>query len=236
MKRSLRVFFAIFFLAALAAYPQSSFLKTGQSGFGISGAFIRNSDASGFSGTAGAALSGIFDLSLSVGRASYDPGVFGEVVDLKATSIATEIRAFVVKQNSSTAPVTVSISVGYANDKFSSPDFIPTSTIMRAQSLLFGGTVSRDVPLFDKAYIQPYFGLGYTSTTLKLSDPSGLTLITTDGVVGLNLGVPLVYGLSDRALVVFQPSLGHGLAKGKDITTFSVSLGLVIALTKPRVS
>ena len=45
-----------------------------------------------------------------------------------------------------------------------------TSTIMRAQSLLFGGTVSRDVPLFSKAYIQPYFGLGYTSTTLKLSD------------------------------------------------------------------
>ena len=235
MRTKLALFPALFFLAVLAAYPQSSFLKTGQTGFGINGAFIRNSDASGFSGTAGVALSGIFDLSLSVGRVSYDPGVFGEVVDLKATSIATEIRAFVVKQNSSTAPVTVSISVGYANDKFSSPDFIPISTIMRAQSLILGATVGRDVPVFDKAYIQPYFGLGYTNTTLKLSDPSGLTLSSTDGVVGLNIGVPLVYGLSERALVVFQPSLSQGLAKGKDITTFSVSLGLVIALTKPKI-
>ncbi len=236
MKTRLALFPALFFLAVLAAYPQSSFLKTGQTGFGISGAFIRNSDASGFSGTAGAALSGIFDLSLSVGRASYDPGAFGEVVDLKATSIATELRAYFVKQNSSTSPVTASISVGYANDRFSSPDFVLTSIIMRAQSLILGGTVSRDVPVFAKAYIQPFFGLGYTNTTLKLSDPSGLTLSTTDGVVGLNFGVPLVYGLSEKALVVFQPGLGLGLAKGKDITTFSVSLGLIIALTKPRVS
>ena len=71
---------------------------------------------------------------------------------------------------------------------------------------------------------------------MKLSDPSGLTLSTTDGVVGLNFGVPLVYGISEKALVVLQPGLGLGLAKGKDITTFSVSLGLIIALTKPRVS
>jgi hypothetical protein len=230
MKKASAVFLALFVLSAGAAYPQSGFLKTGQSGLGISGAFATNSSASGFSGTAGAALAGIFDLSLSAGRVSYDPGTLGAVADLKATSIISEIRAYVVKQNSSKAPVSVSISFGYASDKFSSPDFLPDSITMRAHSLLLGGTVSRDVPLFNKAYIQPYAGIGYTSTTLKVSDPSGLTLSDTDGMVGLNLGVPFVYGLSESALVVLQPSLGLN----KDTTTFAISLGLVIALTKPR--
>ena len=225
MKKTVPVFFALFLLSALLAFPQSSFLKTGQTGFGTSGAYTTNKDASGFSGTAGVALSGIFDLSLSVGRPSYGSDTYA---DLKATSIVSEIRAYIIKQNSGKAPVTASISVGYSSDKFSSPDFEADSLVMRAHSMLMGGTVSRDVPLSAKVYIQPYAGISYVNSTLKISDPSGLTLGSTDGMVSLNLGVPLVYGLSERTMAVLQPAV----SLDKNNVTFAVSAGLIIALTK----
>jgi len=229
VKRTVPAFFAIFFLAALAAYPQSSFLKTGQTGLGISGAFTANPNVSGFSGRAGIALYGIFDLSVSEGRNAYDPVLFG---DLKATSTVPEIRAYLAKQNSSKSPVTASISVGYASDKFSSPDFVPDGIVMRGNSMLFSGTISRDVLLSRKAYVQPYAGIGYTSTTVKATNSRGVTLVfTSDILISLNLGVPLVYGLSDRTMVVLQPSL----SLDKNDVTFAISLGLIAALTKARI-
>jgi opacity protein-like surface antigen len=230
VKRTLAAFSALFLLSALLAFPQGSFLKTGQSGLGVSGALITNPDVSGFTGTAGLALSGIFDLSLSLGRASYDPAASGDLSELKARSLVTEIRAYFARQDSGRSPVTASIAAGFASDKFSSPDFVPDSLVMRSHSLLIGATVCRNFPLFKKAFLQPYVGVGYASTTTKISNPSGYTVGDTDGVVALNLGVPLVYSFSAQTLLVLQP----GVALDKNNVTFAVSVGLVVALSRSK--
>ncbi|MGZ5479565.1 MAG: hypothetical protein ACXWGZ_08215, partial [Candidatus Aminicenantales bacterium] len=152
MKRSLSVACVLFFLSALLAFPQSSFLKKGQSGFGLFGAYATNNGASGWSGTAAAGLGGVYDLSLSVGRLSYDP-VSSGFNDLTSTSIMPEITAHVIKQNSSKSPVSLSISVGYARDNYSSPDLDVENFVMWANTILVGGKIYRDVPVVAGLYL-----------------------------------------------------------------------------------
>lgn len=226
MKRAPAVFYALFFLAAAVAFPQGSYLKKGQHGLGLSGTYATSNGASGFSGTAGVALGGLFDLTLSVGRATYESTEF---IDLEGTSLVPELRGHVIKQNSSKSPVSLSISVGFARDDFSSPDLDAASLVMWAKSLLVGATVYRDVPISGKAYIQPYAGLGYTSSSFKFRDETtDLTLKSTGDVFSFSFGVPLVYGLSDRALFVVQP----GLILNEDATTFAITAGLVYVFSK----
>lgn len=228
MKRSLSVSCALFFLSALAAFPQSSFLKKGQSGFGLSGAFATSSGASGWSGTAAAGLGGVYDLSLSVGRPSYDPLSSG-FNDLTSTSIMPEITAHVIKQNSSRSPVSLSISAGYARDNYSSPDLDVEGFTMWADTILVGGTVYRDVPVAAGLILQPYAGVGYAGTSLKIRNADGLTISGKHDLASFGIGLPIAYGVSEKTLIVLRP----GLTFDKDNTTFAISLGLVVALNKP---
>jgi hypothetical protein len=227
MKRSLPVFLGVFFVSALAAFPQGSYLKKGQYGFGLSGAYATNSGASGFSGTAGVALSAFLDLTFSTGRVTYDTPDFSS---LKSTTFSPLITAYVIKQNSSNSPVTVSISAGYARDNYSSPDLDEGALKMWADSILLGAAVHRDVRLFGDAYLQPFAGLGYTDTALRLAGAGGQTLRANDSAVTFELGLPLVYGFSDRTMLVIEPSLGFN----KDATTFAISVGFVYVLPKSK--
>jgi hypothetical protein len=231
MKKAPAVFFALFVLSAMFAFPQGSFLKPGQHGLGVSGALSTNSNVSGVSGTFTYTLAGIFDFSVSLGHAAY--GASSAVTDLKANSFVPEIRAYVLKQNSGRSPVTLSVSFGWARNNYSSPDLVEGGLDMWDKSLILGAAVHRDVPLSKKAYIQPFIGVTHASTTLKVKDTTTLlTLTTTATVAALNLGVPLVYGLSDKAILFVQP----GVSFDKNATTFSISAGLVYALTKPKIT
>jgi len=218
---------AVLVLSAPLAFSQGSYLKKGQTGFGLSGSYAANGAAHGFSGTAGAALGGIFDLAFSMGRAAYKPGSSLDFLDLEATSLVPEIRGHIIKQNSSASPVSVTISAGYARDSFSSPDLDAEGLEMWANSLLLGATVYRDVPLLNGLYLQPSAGISYTSTSVKFRDETGATLSGDDSLVSFGLGLPLVYAVSERALLVAVPSL----TLDKDHTTFGVSVGLVYALS-----
>ena len=229
MKRSLRAFCGLFLLSALVAFPQSSFLKKGQSGFGLFGAHATNSGASEWSGTVAVGLGGVYDLSLSVGRFSYDP-VSSGFNDLASTSIRPEITAHVIKQNSSKSPVSLSISAGYARDHYSSPDLDVENFIMWADTILVGGKVYRDIPVVAGLYLQPYGALGYTSTSLKIRNADGLTVSGKHDLASFGFGLPIVYGVSGKTLIVLQP----GLTFDDDNVTFAISLGLVVVLSKPR--
>jgi hypothetical protein len=227
MKRSPFIFLAVFFVSALTAFPQGSYLKRGQYGLGLSGVYVSNSDVSGFSGTAGISLGGLFDLTFSTGRATY---AIAEFSSLKSTTFAPGITAYVVKQEASKSPVTLSISAGYAMDDFSSPDLDEGALTMRSKSFIVGAAVYRDVRLFRAAYLQPYAGLTYTDTTSKLSNAAGVTFRSTDNQLTFEFGLPFVYELfSDVTMVVVQPSLGFD----KNIT-FAFSVGLVFALPQPK--
>lgn len=225
--RSSAAFAGLFFLSALAAFPQGSFLKKGQYGLGLTGAFSSNSAVHGFSGALGVGLGGIFDLSIAAGHGTYDdPGEFSE---LSTTTLAPQLTAHVIKQNSSKSPVSVSISVGYARDNFGSPDLDIVDYKMWANTFLIGGTVYRDVRISDAAYLQPYVGIGYSGTTLKISDPSHYTISADDTLVSLGIGLPVVYGLGPKALLVVQPGLTFDMEQGGH-TTFALSAGLVYLL------
>jgi hypothetical protein len=227
MRKAPAVFVALFCASTLAAFAQGNFLKKGQSGLGLNGAFITNSDASGIMGTAVVALGGIFDLGFGVGRAAYDDSQV--LADLKATTLSPELRAHVIKQNSSKSPVSLSLSIGHSRDNFSSPDLDAVGYTFKANSLVVGATVYRDVRLSRRALIQPAVGLTHTSTTFKLTDNLGQTLSDKGGIVTFQVGLPLVYTFSWRTLVVLQP----GLTLNKDTTAFAVSIGLVYAFNKP---
>lgn len=230
MKRSLSVVAfvpALLAFASAAAFAQSSFLKNGQYGLGLSGAYATNSGASGLSGTAGVGLGGIFDVSFSVGGVKYEPGSI-EFSDLKATSMAPELRAHVIKQNSSRSPVSLSISVGYARDDFRSPDLEAAGLDMWADTVAVGGTIYRDIRLSRGAYLQPYAGLTYDATTVKFRNAQGLTLSSKDNLASFGVGLPLVYGVSDSAMLIFQPALTFN----RNVTTFAISAGLVLRLSK----
>jgi hypothetical protein len=231
MKKMPLAFFSLFVLSAMFAFPQGSFLKPGQHGLGVSGALSTNSDFSGVSGTFTYTAAGIFDFSFSLGHAAY--GASSSVADLKANSYVPEIRAYVLKQNSGRSPVTLSVSLGWVRNNYSSPDLDEGSLEMWDKSLLLGAAVHRDVPLFKKAYIQPFVGVTHASTKLTVTDTTtGLASATTDAMLALNLGVPLVYGLSDKAMLIVQP----GVSFDKNNTTFSISAGLVYALSKPKIT
>jgi hypothetical protein len=230
MKRASAVFSALFLLSASAGFAQGNFLKKGQSGLGLSGAYGTNSTASGFSGTLGVALGGLFDLSLGAGHAVFDSSNYG---DLTSNSLSPELRGHVIKQNSSKSPVSLSLSIGYAKDHFDSPELEPADIgAMWTNSLILGATVYRDVPLSGKLYLQPYVGISHTSSTFKLTVIStGVTWSDKDSMAAFLVGLPVVYSFSERALLVLQP----GLAFDKDATTFAVSLGLVYAFNKAPV-
>jgi hypothetical protein len=217
----------LFLASCLAAFPQSSVLKRGQYGLGLSAAYATNSGASGFSGAAGAGLGGIFDVSFSAGRATYEPEA-SEFADLKATSFGPEFRAHVIKQNSSRAPISLALSIGYTRDDFSSPDLDANELRMWANTFSVGGTVYRDVRLSRRAYLQPYAGLAYVNTRFKVSE-AGVPYSNEGGMAAFSLGLPLVYSVSEKTLFIVQP----GLAFNKDTTTFAVSAGLVVVLDKP---
>jgi len=227
MKRSPFIFLAVFFASALTAFSQGSYLKRGQYGLGLSGVYVSNSEVSGFSGTAGVSLGGLFDLTFSTGRATYD---IAEFSSLKSTTFAPGITAYVIKQEATKSPVTLSISAGYAKDEYSSPDLDEGALTMRTKSVIVGAAVHRDVRLFRAAYLQPYAGLSYTDTKMELANAAGLTFSSRDNQFTFEFGVPFVYELfSDVAMVVAQPSLGFD----KNIT-FAVSVGLVFALPQPK--
>jgi len=227
MKRASAVFTALFLLSAPAAFSQGNFLKRGQYGLGLSGAYVTNSSASGYSGTLGVTLGGIFDLSFGAGHAVFDSAEFG---DLTSNSLGPELRAHVIKQNSSKSPVSLSLSLGFAKDDFASPELEPAGFgAMWTNSFILGATVYRDIPLSGKLYVQPYVGVSHTSSTFKVTVLStGVTWSDKDGQAAFLIGLPVVYGFSERTLLVLQP----GLTFNKDATTFAVSLGLVYAFNK----
>jgi hypothetical protein len=227
MRKAPAVFIALFCASTLAAFAQGNFLKKGQFGLGLNGAFITNSDASGFMGTAVVALGGIFDLSFGVGRAAYDDSQ--ELADLKATTLSPELRAHVIKQNSSKSPVSLSLSIGHSRDNFSSPDLDAVGYTFKANSVVVGAALYRDMRLFRRVMVQPTVGLTHTSSTFKLTNDLGQTLSDKGGIVTFQIGLPLVYTFSWRTLVVLQP----GLTLNKDTTAFAVSVGLVYVFNKP---
>lgn len=227
MRKTSVVFIGLFFLSALAAFAQSSFLKAGQYGLGLTGAYAANSAAHGFSGALGIGLGGIFDLSFSAGHATYTDT--GEFTELSAASFTSQITAHVLKQNSSKSPISVAVTVGHARDNFLSPDLDLIDFKMWESTLMFGGTVYRDVRLSGAAYLQPYAGISYSNTRLKLEDPSGYAVSSEDTLTSFAAGVPVVYGLAPKALLVVQPGLTRDLKKGGH-TTFVVSAGLVYIL------
>lgn len=227
MKKAPAAFLALFVLSARPAASQGNFLKKGQYGIGLTGAYITNRDASGVTGTAVVALGGIFDLSFGVGRAVYSEAQ--ELADLKATTLSPELRAHIIKQNSSKSPVSLSLSIGHSRDNFSSPDLDTVGYTFKANSFVLGATVYRDVRLFRRAFIQPAVGLTHTSSTFKLTDNLGRSLSDKSGTVSFLAGVPVIYEFSWRALLVLQP----GLTIDKDATTFAVSIGLIYVFNKP---
>jgi hypothetical protein len=216
-------------LTSAVAFPQSSILKKGQSGLGLTGAYAANSGVSGLMGTAGVSLGGIFDVSFSLAGAKFKPGQ-NEFSDLRSTALSPQFTAHVIKQNSSRSPVSVAVSIGYARDNYRSPDLAAAELNAYANSFAVGGTVYRDVRLSGRLYLQPYAGLTHTSSTLKITDAIGITLSSHDTLVSFRTGLPVVYGLSEKAWIVVEP----GLTFDKDHTTFAVSAGLVLALNRPK--
>jgi hypothetical protein len=227
MRKATAVFIALFCASTLAAFAQGNFLNKGQYGVGLSGAYITNSDAAGFMGAAVVALGGIFDLSFGVGRAAYDDAQ--ELADLKATTLSPELRAHVIKQNSSKSPVSLSLSIGHSRDNFSSPDLDVVGYTFKANSLVVGATLFRDIRLSRRIMVQPAVGLTHTSSTFKLTNDLGQTLSDKDGILSFQVGLPFVYERSWRTLIVIQP----GLTLNKDQTTFTVSVGFVYVFNKP---
>jgi hypothetical protein len=223
MKKNPAVFFVLFFVSVLAAFPQGRFLRRGQTGIGLAGAYVASSDANGFTGTAGVALGGMFDFSLGVGHAAISGT---ELADLEATSLEPELTIHIVKQNSSNSPVSLSFSVGYAQDKYSSPDLDAVGFTMRAGSFMLGAAVYRDVPLGRRLYLQPFAGSSFAGTKLKITNDLGETRSGKEDVWSFSAGLPVVYGFSDRTLLVLEPSL----VTNKNATTFAASLSLVYVL------
>ena len=213
MKRASAVFTALFLLSASAAFSQGNFLKKGQYGLGLSGAYATNSSASGYSGTVGVALGGIFDLSFGAGHAAFDTSEYG---DLTSNSLAPELRAHVIKQNSSKSPVSLSLSIGYAKDDFASPELEPAGIgAMWMNSFILGATVYRDVPLSGKLYLQPYVGVSHTSSTFKLTVIStGVTWSDKDGHGRISGRAPGRLQLLRTGAA--RPPAGPDLQQGRD--------------------
>ena len=100
---------------------------------------------------------------------------------------------------------------------------------MWMSSFILGATVYRDVPLSGKLYLQPYAGVSHTSSTFKLTVVStGVTWSDKDAMAAFLVGLPVVYSLSERTMLVLQP----GLTFNKDATTFAVSIGFIYAFNK----
>jgi hypothetical protein len=98
------------FVLSIPIYGQGSFLDKGQNGFGFSAGFVTNKDVSGFGGSLGYSVSGIFDLGISLTRFGFVQQLLGS--DISAIVISPDITFYILKQDDD-MPISFSIGADY---------------------------------------------------------------------------------------------------------------------------
>ena len=223
MKRFLSVACVLFFLSALLAFPQSSFLKRGQSGFGLSGTYATSSGASGWSGTA-AVVAGFTIFRFSVGRLSNDP-VSSGFNDLALTSSCP--RSWRCHQTESVEVPRFPFDLGRLREGqlfLAGPRRREVHHVgehdLRRRDGLSGRSVVAGL------YLQPMPGSA-TKGRVEIRNADGLTRSGRTDLACWASACPSFTVLLERC------SSSARLTFDDDNVTFAISVGLVIALKKP---
>jgi len=218
----------LFFLTSLIilvnwAYPQGNFLKKGQNGLLGSAVFMSNSDATSLGGAFGFSFSGIFDVSLSYAGVKYDESEYG---NMTAKALMPSVAFHPIKQNSSDAPVSISIFASYEHDNFSSDLLDFYSIEQKASAISGGGAVYRDIQISNHSYLQPFGAVTYVSTKITTSY-IGHSTKNTDTRTVFRIGSSIVFVLTNNADLIITPSVLFD----KDYTTFAISLSALSRLS-----
>ncbi len=210
----------IFGAVSTLSFAQSTYLEKGQNGFEISSVVSANENASGFTGRVGYSFSGVFDLSLSLGRFGYDQQFLGE--DLYDTEISPVVTYIPVKQDDS-IPVSFAVNGAYQRLIYAGDGLDENNVDMWGDYIIIGASIFSDIEISDAMKFQPKAGVLYSTGETKIEDSSGTTSISNNTTV-LNIGVSLIFKTSPGKSFVVNPSIGIQ----EDFTTYRLSLGFVL--------
>jgi hypothetical protein len=226
MIKNIAVTLATALLFACSVYAQGEYLEKGQSGFGISGGFASNEDASSFGATAGYSVKGMFDFGLSFARVSFEDELAdaeGNPSELSATAISPHVTFHAIKQEPDKFPLSIALGVSYEHDSYSSDALDDFDLTLSANSWLFGGSVYSNIKMTPNFQLQPRGGVTYISTKSKLEDDAGNSISDTESTTLFGFGLSLIFKTSENNRFIVSPGVGIS----DDNTTFSVGAGFV---------
>jgi hypothetical protein len=206
-------FVLVFILTSV--FTQGAFLNSGQSGFGIEGAFSPGDAMNGISCGVGYSAQGVVDFGFTFARSSNNPQFSGEKATV--TGIGFSMGMFAIKQNRR-IPFSLSSFVSYEHVTLNSEGLHERR--WSANSYVWGAAVNHNFVVSPEMSLQPGLTLGYLFGTLD------------DGFLW-GIGFDIVCRVNEKILF----ALGPGVSMNNDQTSISVIANLIFPIKQsPRQS
>jgi hypothetical protein len=220
MKNKLTLLLCI--MLTINIYSQSSFLNEGQSGLGIGGLVFSDKNGTGFGGTIGYSLYGVFDLGFSIDRYEYKEKDLGE--DLSVITMTPSINYFIVKQNGGT-PLSVTLHAGYDKYKFYNYAYEQNNIKVKGDFYFVGGSVLGDFMTVNSITIQPSLSIYYTWGEFNI-DYNSYKETQEDELTSFTFKLALIYETirSNKFVIAPRVSLSEGT------TSFGIGLTFIFSM------
>ncbi len=214
--------FTLMMIITSTGFTQGDYLSRGESGFGVSGGFSTNSDATTLGGDVSYSVNGVADFGLSFLRTSFDVELLGE--DLRVTAIIPSAIFYLLKQDSIRMPISASISFAYEKATFSSKALDLLDWDMSGSFLGFGLSFFRNIRVEPTSVIQPRISLGYWTGKIRVEDSFGNHVDEDNNTTALRLGLSAFLESSHKTSIL---GIHPGISFTDDNTTFSLGLGYI---------
>lgn len=223
--RNLQIAFLFVLISTFPAvvFSQGYYLERGQSGFGVSGGFSSNKDASLVSGSVGYSAAGTFDFGLSVSQISFADKFLGE--EITAMSRSPYVTVHAVKQNETT-PFSVALSASYVNDTYSSRALDDNNLEMFSTGYTIGLALYGDVVASPTMKVQPKIGIKYFDSEAEIKDNVGNSITAKEDGTIVGLGFALLFQATSQSIFGISPSV----SVNKSNKSFSIDAGFIFIL------
>lgn len=204
-------------LSADIALGQGSFLKEGQSGFGLT-AFVKSGENyTGYGGDIGYSFAAKFDLGLIIGRTNFENIVIGR--NGKGTSYSPYATLTLLKP-SKISRIGIELNASYGIGNYTSDDLEAQNLDLNEEGINAGGTIYMKMETSPDLDIFPRVSIAYVKIDQKLDDPSGNSETESIENVGYIVGIYFLF--SDKVVV------GPDFTTNDGNNSFRLSIGWVI--------
>lgn len=231
--RKRTLLFASLIIAAQTGtvWAQGAFLEKGESGCGVEAGVSTDKDSFGYGGSFGYSIAGYFDLSGSVTEASVKSDspleYIGYTNHLNVTSFDIGGTAYVSREDSTSQPFDIALSMDYGRDNYSSPAFSSQGANISGEDFTFGGTLFRNIDLSSMEYIQPSVTVAYLISSIT-GEQRGYEAGTSENILVYSAGFSYAIGSRTSTEYLISPAV----VINKHDVTFSLTAGVIFPTSR----